>query len=101
MTDDKKIVEYDFDRMRDVISKTWLPIKNANGDVTGETRLGTGDVFRIAAALINDGFCLARSGKWLTDKYGLGASICSICDATFEGDGGSYCSNCGAKMIRG
>ena len=37
-------------------------------------------------------------GKWLTDKYGMERSICSICGAVFEGDGGNYCRNCGARM---
>lgn len=39
-----------------------------------------------------------KRGKWLTDKYGMERSICSICGAVFEGDGGNYCSKCGAIM---
>ena len=39
-----------------------------------------------------------RHGYWGTDKYGLERSICSICGAVYEGDGGNYCPNCGAKM---
>ena len=98
MTDEKKIIETNFDRMREVISNTWLPIKNNTGDVVGETRLGIGDVFRLATALINEGFRLERKGEWLTDKYGMERSICSICGAVFEGDGGNYCRKCGARM---
>lgn len=37
-------------------------------------------------------------GYWGTDKYRLERSICSICGAVYEGDGGNYCPNCGAKM---
>lgn len=37
-------------------------------------------------------------GKWLTDRFGLDRSICSVCKTTYEGDGGNYCSKCGAKM---
>lgn len=62
MTEEKKLVEYNFDRMREVIQNTWLPIKNDAGDITGETRLGTGDIFRLATALINEGFRLEHKG---------------------------------------
>ena len=101
MTDEKKIIEDNFDRMREVISNTWLPTKNECGDVVGETRLGTGDVFRIATALINAGFHIDREGVWKTDKYGMDRSVCSECGAIFEGDGGNYCSKCGADMREG
>ena len=97
MTDEKKIIEYNFDRMREVIQDTWLPIMDG-ADTVGETRLGTSDVFRLATALINEGFRLERKGEWLTDKYGMERSICSICGAVYEGDGGNYCKNCGARM---
>ena len=97
MIDEKKIIENNFDRMREVLSSTKLFIKV--GDTTiGETVLREGDVFRLATALINEGFRLERTGEWLTDKYGMERSICSICGAVFEGDGGNYCSNCGARM---
>jgi tRNA(Ile2) C34 agmatinyltransferase TiaS len=100
MTDEKKIVEYNFDRMRDVIQNTRLPTKNDAGDVVGETRLGTGDVFRLATALINEGFRLERTGTWKADVYGYWErSVCSECGAVYEGDGGNYCSKCGAKML--
>lgn len=98
MTEDKNIIEYNFDRMREVIRNTWLPTKNAAGDVVGETRLGTGDVFRLATTLINEGFRLERRGVWKTDSYGMDRSVCSECGATFEGDGGNYCCICGARM---
>ena len=97
MTDEKKTIEYNFDRMREVIQNTWLPIMDG-ADTVGETRLGTGDVFRIATALINEGFRLERRGIWKTDRYGMDRSVCSECGATFEGDGGNYCSKCGARM---
>lgn len=37
-------------------------------------------------------------GEWLTDRFGLERSICSVCGAVFEGDGGNFCRRCGAKM---
>ena len=40
-----------------------------------------------------------KHGKWKTDVYGYWErSVCSICGAVFEGDGGNYCRKCGAKM---
>jgi hypothetical protein len=39
-----------------------------------------------------------KRGIWKTDNYGMDRSVCSECGATFEGDGGNYCSRCGAKM---
>lgn len=39
-----------------------------------------------------------KEGKWLTDRFGLERSICSICKAVYEGDGGNFCRNCGARM---
>ena len=98
MTDEKNIIEYNFDHMREVIQHTWLPIMDG-ADTVGETRLGTGDVFRIATALINAGFRLERKGTWKTGVYGYWErSVCSECGATFEGDGGNYCSKCGTRM---
>ena len=97
MTDEKKIIEDNFDRMREVISNTRLPI-NVGDTTVGETYLRDGDVFRLATALINEGFRLERKGEWLTDKYGMERSICSVCGAVFEGDGGNYCRKCGARM---
>lgn len=99
MTEEKKIVEYNFDRMREVIQDTWLPIMDG-ADTIGETRLGTRDVFRLATALINEGFRLERRGVWKTDGYGMDRSVCSECGAVYEGDGGNYCRNCGAKMFK-
>ena len=96
---EKKIVENNFDYMREVIKNTWLPI-NVRDTTVGETRLREGAVSRIAAALINEGFRLERTGVWKTDNYGMDRSVCSICGATFEGDGGNYCSRCGAKMTK-
>ena len=37
-------------------------------------------------------------GEWKTDRFGLERSICSVCGAVYEGDGGNYCPNCGVKM---
>lgn len=99
MIEDKKSIEANFDRMREVISNTWLPI-NVGDTTIGETTLREGDVFRLATALINEGFCLERKGEWLTDKYGMERSICSLCGAVYEGDGGNYCINCGARMTK-
>lgn len=39
-----------------------------------------------------------RRGRWDTDRFGLDRSICSVCHACYEGDGGNYCPNCGARM---
>ena len=97
MTEDKKIVEYNFDRMREVIQNTWLPIMDG-ADTIGETCLGTRDAFRIATVLINEGFRLERRGIWKTDRYGMDRSVCSECGAVYEGNGGNYCRKCGARM---
>lgn len=43
-------------------------------------------------------FSEEKHGQWLTDKFGLERSICSVCDACYEGDGGNYCPNCGTPM---
>lgn len=106
MPEEKKTVEYNFDRMREVIQDTWLPIKNDAGDVVGETRLGTGDIFRLATALINEGFRLERKGEWIehiekpdwleddVDVY----YVCSCCGTHSSGES-PYCPNCGAKML--
>ena len=98
MTEKKKIIENNFDRMREVISNTRLPI-NVGDTTVGETTLREGDVFRLATALINEGFRLERKGEWITGKYSFDRSVCSVCGATFDGDGGNYCSNCGARMV--
>ena len=63
MTEEKKIVENNFDRMREVISDTRLPI-NVGDTTVGETYLREGDVFRLATALINEGFRLEHTGTW-------------------------------------
>ena len=52
----------------------------------------------ILAKLVSEGCRIVPQGEWLTDKYGLERSICSVCEAVFEGDGGNYCSKCGARM---
>lgn len=54
----------------------------------------------LAQDLCKEGYRLVQNGEWLTDKYGMENSVCSICGAVFEGDGGNYCSKCGAKMIK-
>ena len=97
-TDKKKIIENNFDRMREVISNTKLFI-NVGDTTIGETVLREGDIFRIATALINEGFHLERKGEWLTGKYSLDPSVCSICGAAFACEGGNYCCNCGARMV--
>ena len=40
-------------------------------------------------------------GEWKTDKFGLDRSVCSICGAVYEGNGGNFCAKCGAKMKGG
>ena len=96
-TEEQKLIEKNFDRMREVIRETKLFI-NVGGTTIGETYLREGDVFRIATALINAGFRLERKGEWITGKYSFDRSVCSVCGATFDGDGGNYCSKCGARM---
>ena len=104
MVDEKKVVEYNFDRMREVLSNTKLFIKV--GDTTiGETILREGDVFRLATALINEGFRLEHTGEWIeivekpswleddVDVY----YDCSCCGSHSPGES-PYCPNCGAKM---
>ena len=106
--DEKKAIEDNFDRMREIISNTWLPTKNEYGDVVGETRLGTDDIFRLATALINEGFRLERTGKWIEipDYSGNGWQIagkpvqpksCSACGDVYS-KAYTYCPKCGAKM---
>lgn len=51
-----------------------------------------------AEALYNAGYRKQNEGEWLTDRFGLERSICSVCGAVYEGDGGNFCPNCGAKM---
>lgn len=53
--------------------------------------------FRRELALKEKALAL-KEGTWLTDRFGLERSICSICKATYEGDGGNFCPNCGARM---
>ena len=59
------------------------------------------DANAIAEVLYDAGYRKQNEGEWLTDRFGLERSICSVCGAVFEGDGGNYCPNCGAKMNRG
>ena len=40
-------------------------------------------------------------GEWESDRFGLDRSVCSICGAVYEGNGGNFCANCGAKMKGG
>ena len=103
---EKKIIEANFDRMREVIQDTWLPIMNG-ADTVGETRLGTGDVFRLATALINEGFRLEHKGKW-TERVEKPEWLeddvvvyyeCSCC-GIYSFDQSHYCPGCGAKMIK-
>ena len=107
MTDEKKIIEANFDRMREVIKNTWLPI-NVGDTTVGETTLREGDVFRLATALINEGFRLERTGKWIDipDYSGNGWQIagkpvqpksCSACGDVYS-KAYTYCPKCGAKM---
>lgn len=124
MIDEKKIIENNFDRMREVIQDTWLPIMDG-ADTVGETRLGTGDVFRLATALINEGFRLEHKGTWtgiLPRDYSHAEGIpsyatpeqraayadmldhithCSVCNWMFDSRQArhwNYCPGCGARM---
>ena len=94
--EEKKIIENNFDRMREVIRETKLFI-NVGNTTVGETYLRDGDVFRIATALINEGFRLEPIGEWLqTENYY--AYRCSRCGEITRQPNDNYCSNCGAKM---
>lgn len=110
MTDEKKIIENNFDRMREVISNTRLPI-NVGDTTVGETYLREGDIFRIATALINEGFRLERKGKWVNEDFPdrpasqLTMAICSACGGYAHRTGhgynilSKYCPYCGSKML--
>ena len=111
MIEEKKTIEDNFDRMREVIKNTWLPIKEDDA-VVGETRLREGAVFRIATALTNEGFLLERKGKWVYPSYAPnGGSYvmkgCSLCgykpsyneELWHENPYSNYCPNCGARMM--
>ena len=96
--EEKKIIENNFDRMREVISNTKLFI-NVGDTTIGETVLREGDIFRLATALINAGFRLESTGEWLqTENYY--AYKCSRCGEITCRPIDNYCSNCGAKMRR-
>ena len=104
-TDEKKIIEANFDCMREVIQDTWLPIMDG-ADTVGETRLGTRDVFRLSTALINEGFRLERKGEWiervekpewLEDDVEVYYE-CSCCGIYNFGQS-HYCPGCGANMV--
>ena len=104
MIEEKKIIENNFDRMREVIENTWLPI-NVGDTAVGETTLREGDVFRIATALINEGFRQERTGEWIERVEKLtwcedDVEVyydCSLC-GTHNFAETPYCPCCGAKM---
>ena len=104
MTDEKKIIENNFDRMREVISNTKLPI-NAGDTTIGETILREGAIFRLATALINEGFRLEYKGEWIERIETLtwcddDVEVyyeCSCCGIYNFGQS-HYCPCCGAKM---
>jgi hypothetical protein len=56
---------------------------------------------KYAERFYNAGYRKQSEGEWLTDKYGMDRSVCSLCHANYEGDGGKFCSNCGASMKGG
>ena len=103
-TEEKKIVEDNFDRMREVLSNTKLFI-NVGDTTIGETVLREGDVFRLATALINEGFRLETTGEWiehiekpswLEDDVEVYYE-CSCCGIYNFGQS-HFCPYCGAKM---
>lgn len=110
MTDEKKTIENNFDHMREIISQTKLFI-NVGDTTVGETFLREGDVFRIATALINEGFRLERKGEWVFKKYvGEDYYKCSCCGQEYPFPPNwceydiheylKYCSACGARMTK-
>lgn len=73
------------------------------GGFNGECAVGNdykkcGISVETAEALYNAGYRKQSIGEWLTDRFGMERSICSVCGAVFEGDGCNYCRKCGAKM---
>lgn len=100
----KKLTEINFDRMREVIQNTRLPI-NVGDTTVGETALRDGDIFRLATALINEGFRLERKGEWIERVEKLNWCDddvevyyeCSCCGIN-NFDTTPYCPVCGAKM---
>lgn len=56
---------------------------------------------KICTDLYEAGYRKQIEGEWLTDRFGMDRSVCSVCGAVFEGDGGNYCRKCGAKMKGG
>ena len=58
-------------------------------------------VLQQAEVIYKAGYRKQSEGEWLTDRFGLERSICSVCGAVYEGDGGNYCPNCGAHMKGG
>lgn len=60
-----------------------------------------GTLNAVAEHLYNAGYRKQIEGEWLTDRFGMDRSVCSVCGAVFEGDGGNYCRKCGAKMKGG
>jgi predicted Zn-ribbon and HTH transcriptional regulator len=121
---EKKIIENNFDYMREVISNIRLPI-NVGDTTVGETTLREGDVFRLATALINEGFRLERIGTWtgVTSRdYAHAEGLpsyatpeerkayldmfshithCSVCGVMFDNrqvKHWKYCPHCGARI---
>ncbi len=105
----KKIIEVSFDHMRETLKSIWLPI-NVGDTTIGETYLRDADVFRIATALINEGFLLERKGEWVdVPSYGVSGwqregeqvypKYCSVCNDVYS-KAYDYCPHCGAKMTK-
>ena len=95
---DKQIEEYsDLALIVDNAIRDWQDRRyacNEEGLVEVKERLAE----FIAAKVLAYGYRKQVEGEWLTDRFGFERSICSVCGATFEGDGGNFCRRCGAKM---
>lgn len=73
--------------------------KEQNQYIRYGLRIAISDIQKLPAIDVNkEDFKEVVHGKWLTDRFGLERSICSVCNAIYEGDDGNYCSECGAKM---
>lgn len=93
MTDEKRI------ELIDQLSEKCCKYRDVHASCMGCWRRTTCcDKYMLFYALVERGCRLVSKGEWLTDKYGMERSICSICGAVFEGDGGNYCRKCGARM---
>ena len=83
----------DADVLKNLILNDMATAEREGKDLNGYTD----SLFHLKTAPTAD-LAEVRHGYWGTDRFGMERSICSICGAVYEGDGGNYCPHCGAKM---